>query len=451
MLKQGWRSLTLKNPEGNSNSSHRTTCRKIFSQLTRRKALRDIIIQTNEGELTRLLDFFALNTLGLGAIIGAGIFSVVGHAAANFAGPAEILSLLIGALTAFLAALSYVEMASMIPASGSAYTYVYTVMGEFCAWLVGWNLCLEYMFGTATVGVSWANYVESFIESVSSSSITHRLLSAPVSWNVTTHNFYIKDSWICLPAVLIILLLTAIMVYDVGAFSLLNSIIVIAKILILITFICACIKYIDPKNYHPILPKSQGGNTYGINGLLHATSISFFAFIGFNAITAATQEATKEAAKRLPLSILTSLGIATALYLGIASAMLGVVNYKDLKVENPIKKVCQVIGMKWLEILVYLAAIFGLTSVMIVNLYGQSRIFYAMSKDGLLTPAFSKTISPKRKSVVNNIAFSYSTTTSTNSTDYTIDCIEPTVRVNPAIEEANKPAGSPVWAGVVTG
>jgi APA family basic amino acid/polyamine antiporter len=375
----------------------------------------------------------------------------VGNAAANFAGPAEILALLIGTLPAFLAALSFAEMASMIPASGSSYTYTYTVMGEFSAWVVGWDLCLEYMCAAAAVGVSWASYVGLFIELIFSTSIDHRLLSAPVSWNVTAQNFYLTGSWICLPGVLIILFLTALIVYDVGASSLVNSIIVIAKILILITFICAGIKYIDPKNYRPILPESEGGNTYGINGLLHATSNSFFAFIGFDAITTASREAKKESAKRLPLSILTSLSIAVVLYLGIASVMLGVVNYKDLNVPNPIGDVCKVIGMKWLEILVCIAAIFGLTSVIIVSLYGQSRIFYSMSKDGLLTPAFSKTNILKRKSPVNNTFISSTTTTTTTTIVNTIDGIETTVRVNAAIEEENKSDGSPVWASIITG
>jgi APA family basic amino acid/polyamine antiporter len=260
----------------------------------------------------------------------------VGYAAANFSGPAEILSLLIGTVPAFLAALSYAEMASMVPASGSSYIYTYTVMGEFCAWLVGWDLCLEYMCAAAAVAVSWANYVGSFIELVFSTSIDYRLLSAPISWNVTAQNFYFTDSWISLPAVVIILFLTALIVYDVGTSSLFNNIIVVAKIIILIIFICFCIKHIDPNNYYPILPESQGGNTYGVKGLFHASTISFFAFIGFDAITTAAEEATEDAARRLPLSILTSLGIATILYFGVASVMLGVVNYKDLNVTNPI-------------------------------------------------------------------------------------------------------------------
>ncbi|CAF3903743.1 unnamed protein product [Rotaria sp. Silwood1] len=450
MFKKWWQSLTLKNPEDNS-SNDKTAFGKIISQLTTRKPLQDIITQTNEGELTRLLGFFTLNTLGLGAIIGAGIFTTIGNAAANFAGPAEILSLLIGAVPAFLTALSYAEMASMIPASGSCYTYTYTVMGEYSAWLVGWDLCLQHMCAAAAVAVAWANYLESFIEFVSSTSIDHQLLSGPVNWNVTAQEFYVTESWMCLSAVLIILCLTAIIVYDVGASSLLNSIIVIAKILILITFICVCIKYIDPKNYHPILPKSEGGDTYGIKGMLHATTISFFAFIGFDSITTAAQEATKESAKLLPLSILTSLGIATILYLGIASVMFGVINYKNLKGTYPIGAVCQITGMKWLEILIYLAAIFGLTSVMLVNLYAQSRIFYSISKDGLLPPVFSKMNLLKRKSEVNNTASSSSPTTTATATIKIPYSAERTITLSAEIQEANKPAGSPVWASIITG
>ncbi|CAF3366384.1 unnamed protein product [Rotaria sp. Silwood2] len=325
-------------------------------------------------------------------------------------------------------------------------------MGEFCAWLVGWNLCLEYMGAASAVGVSWADYVGTFIELVSSTSIDHRLLSAPISWNVTAQHFYVTGSWICLPAVIIILFLTAIIVYDVGALSLLNSIIVILKIGVLLIFICVCIKYIDPKNYHPFLPKSEGGNTYGINGLLRATIVSFFAFIGFDEITTAAQEATTEAAKRLPLSILTSLGIATTLYLGIASVMLGVVNYKDLKVTNPIGQVCKVIGLKWLEILVHLGAILGLTSVILVTLYGQSRIFYSMSKDGLLPSVFSKIkVWKKKKSAENNIISSSTTTTSTTRINTISATVEQTITTTGNIHETNKLAGSPLWASIVIG
>ncbi|CAF2974997.1 unnamed protein product [Rotaria sp. Silwood2] len=452
MFKQWWRSLIFENPENHGNPDT-TAFGKICFQLIAQKPLRDIIIDTNKEELIRSLNFFALNTFGLGAIIGAGIYSLVGNAAADFAGPAEILSLLIAMLPAFFTALSYAEMASMIPASGSSYTYIYTVLGEFCAWLVGWNLCLEYMGAASAVSVSWANHVGSFIELVSSASIDHRLLSAPVSWNATAQNFYLTGSWICLPAVIVILVLTAIIIYDLDTSSLLISIIVILKIVILLIFICVCIKYIDPKNYHPFLPKSEGGNTYGIKGLLHATTISFFAFIGFDEITTAAQEATTEAARLLPLSILISLGIATILYLGVASVMLGVVNYKDLKVPNPIAEVCKVIGLKWLQVIVHLGAILGLTSVILVTLYVQSRIFYSMSKDGLLPPVFSKIkLWKKKKTVVNNITFSSSTTTTTTiETNTTIATVEPTITITGNIHETNKPTGSPVWASIAIG
>lgn len=342
-------------------------------------------------------------------------------------------------------------MASMVPASGSSYSYIYTVMGEFCAWLVGWDLCLEYMCAAAAVAVAWANYVGSFMELVFSISVDYRLLSAPVSWNVTAQNFYLTENWISLPAVAIILFLTALIVYDVGTSSLFNNIIVVTKIIILIVFICFSIKHIDPENYHPILPESQGGDTYGIRGLFHASTISFFAFIGFDAITTAAQEATESAARRLPLSILTSLGIATILYFGIASVMLGVVNYKELNVTNPIGEVCKVIGMKWLEVLVNLAAIFGLTSVILANLYGQSRIFYSMAKDGLLMPVFSKTRSLKKKPLMSNTASSSATTTVTTGITNNIDNVKTTVTITPEIQMPNKPAGSPVWASIVTG
>ena len=190
---------------------------------------------------------------------------------------------------------------------------------------------------------------------------------------------------------------------------------------------------------------------YGIQGLFHATTISFFAFIGFDAITTAAQEATEEAAKRLPLSILTSLGIATALYCGVASVMIGVVNYKNLNVINPLGEVCKMIGAKWLEVLVHLAAIFGLTSVILVNLYGQSRIFYSMAKDGLLMPAFSKVFAVKKRSVVSNTVFVSATATTTTEVTNNIGGIEMSGTVTAQIQMVNKPVGSPVWASIATG
>ncbi|CAF1002003.1 unnamed protein product [Didymodactylos carnosus] len=173
-----------------------------WKRLTLRKSVDDMQIEINENPLNRPLNFFHLNTLGLGAIIGAGIFILSGNVAANFAGPSVIISFLIGSLVAFLAALSYAEMASMVPIAGSSYSYIYTTMGEFCAWLIGWNLCLEYTCAVAAVSVGWSTYVASFIEFIGNTSAEYRILSAPIAWNNTSENFYLTGAYFNLPAIL---------------------------------------------------------------------------------------------------------------------------------------------------------------------------------------------------------------------------------------------------------
>ncbi|CAF0916361.1 unnamed protein product [Didymodactylos carnosus] len=372
-----------------------------WKRLVFRKSVDQMVLETKENVFNRPLNFLHLNTLGLGAIIGAGIFVLSGEAAANVAGPSIIVSYCIAAVVAALAALSYCEMASMVPISGSSYSYVYTTMGEFAGWLVGWDLCLEYMMGVSVVAVGWSGYVASFIRLLFSTGIEHRILDAPLNWNDTTQSFYWNGSYFNLPAILIIIALTALLVYDIDVSATFNSIIVLLKIVIMLIFITACIKFINPKNYRPFIPKNLGGNKYGVIGMFHASTIVFFSFIGFDAITTAAQETKKESQNTLAISIMTSLMVSTVLYLGFISVLVGVVSYESLNVHNPISTVTRAMNMKWLEITVDVGAILGLTSVTLVNLFAQPRILYVMSKDGLLPKFFSKLRSTKQKKAKN--------------------------------------------------
>ncbi|CAF1120640.1 unnamed protein product [Didymodactylos carnosus] len=365
-----------------------------WKRLTLRKSVDDMQMEINENPLNRPLNFFHLNTLGLGAIIGAGIFILSGNVAANFAGPSVIISFLIGSLVAFLAALSYAEMASMVPIAGSSYSYIYTTMGEFCAWLIGWNLCLEYTCAVAAVSVGWSTYVASFIEFIGNTSAEYRILSAPIAWNNTSENFYLTGAYFNLPAMLGS---PALLVYNIDVSATFNSIIVVAKIIIILIFIFTAIKYIDPKNYLPFIPKNQGGYKYGVEGLFHGTTVVFFAFIGFDVITTAAQETSRKSQNKLPISIVTSWGISTLLYIGFVSVLVGVVKYDKLA-DDPIAVVCRAMGLRWLEIMVDVGVICGLTSVILGNLFAQSRILYTMSNDGLLPKIFGHVRHPKQKS-----------------------------------------------------
>lgn len=382
---------------------------------------------------------------------------MVGYAAAEFAGPAEIISLVMAAVPAFLAAMSYAELASMVPASGSSYTYTYTVLGELCAFIIGWDLLLEYMCAVAGVGVAWASYVGALIETIFQTGNESRLLEAPLKWNATTDSFSPTGSWFSLPAVIIILALTALITWDIGASSVLNTVMVAVKMVILLLFIFEGAGYIKKENFHPLLPPSKGKDQFGVKGLLRATTISFFAYIGFDAVTTAAQEANENAVKLLPISVLTSVGIATVVYIGIATVMIGVVGYTNINVTNPFKSVCTELDMKWLEILVTIGIFLGLTSVILVNLYCQSRIVYAMAKDGLLPPVFAKTKRFRRGATRENaitaaVPRSCSISAITRSAMITAAPFTEIKRLlDVTTREEEKPSGSPFMACTIPG
>jgi APA family basic amino acid/polyamine antiporter len=341
--------------------------------------------------LKRSLGAMNLTLLGIGAIIGAGIFVLTGTAAAQYAGPAIVLSFILAGLGCLFAGLCYAEFASMIPIAGSAYTYGYATLGEFIAWIIGWDLILEYLFAASTVAVGWSGYFTSFVRDYLGIDMPTALTTAPFSVQ-GTHTLVPTGAIINLPAMLLIGLLTTLLVIGIQESARLNNIIVFVKVAIVFLVIGFGFMYVVPSNWEPFIPPNTGEfGHFGLSGVVRGAGVIFFAYIGFDAVSTAAQEA-KNPKRDLPIGILASLAICTVLYILMALVMTGVANYTELNVPNPVYVAIDKAGpaLSWLKMLVGLGAIAGLASVVLVMLLGQPRIFYAMSKDGLLPPLFSK-------------------------------------------------------------
>lgn len=357
----------------------------------RRKSIEALTAERSGGEkgLKRVLAPSGLVSLGIGGIIGAGIFVLTGQAAAQYAGPAIVLSFIVSGMVCVFAGLCYAELASMIPVAGSAYTYSYATLGELFAWIIGWDLILEYLFGAATVAVGWSGYVVSFLRDyglvvpayLSSAPLVH---DPQLGWQLT-------GALINLPAVLIVGAVTTLLTIGIRESSIFNNAIVVLKLSVLLLFIGFGIYYIDPANWRPFIPDNTGEFGYfGWSGVLRGAGVVFFAYIGFDAVSTAAQEA-KNPQKDMPIGILGSLAIATVLYVIVAAVLTGMVSYKELNVPDPIAVGIDRAGegMLWLKSLVKIGAIAGLSSVILVLLLGQSRVFFSMASDGLLPERFS--------------------------------------------------------------
>jgi APA family basic amino acid/polyamine antiporter len=371
---------------------------------------------SEEGEHTLKRSLSALNlvTLGIGAVIGAGIFTLTGQAAALHAGPAVALSFVLAGLTCAFAGLCYAEFASIIPIAGSAYTYGYATLGELVAWIIGWDLTLEYAFGASTVASGWAGYFTSLLQQVG--------ITIPPSLTTTTGNVLVKYQgiWIdkmSLPpgisdaglphvtgilnlvAVGIVLVITAILVIGIKESANFNSAIVIVKLGIVGIFLAIGGYYllhhpaVASANWHPFVPPADGHGNFGWGGIPVAAASIFFAYIGFDAVSTAAQEA-KNPKRDMPIGILGSLVVCTILYIAVSMVLTGLVNYKTLNVSAPVALAIDATGVGWGSILVKIGAVFGLATVMLVMLLGQTRVFYSMSKDGLL-PKWASAIHPK--------------------------------------------------------
>jgi basic amino acid/polyamine antiporter, APA family len=363
-----------------------------FAKFFVKKPIATIQAESQKGELKRTLTAANLVSLGIGCIIGAGIFVMTGQAAANYAGPAVMLSYVLAGLCCVFAALCYAELAAMLPVSGSAYSYAYASMGEILAWTMGWLLLLEYGIAASTVAVGWSGYVVSFLHNFGITIPLH-LTTPTINIDEATQNI-IFGSGFNLPAFLGIMMMTALLVIGVKESATVNNVIVFIKVSVVVAFIAVGMFYIDTANWHPFIPEpSPDGLKYGWNGILRAAGIVFFAYVGFEAVSTAAQEAINPQ-RDMPIGILGSLAICTILYMLVCAVLTGIVPYTMLNVPDPIAVAVDHIGVNWLTFFVKIGAIAGLTSVMMVLLYGQTRIFYTMSRDGLMPPTFSK-VHPK--------------------------------------------------------
>ncbi|MCS6965847.1 MAG: amino acid permease [Candidatus Kapabacteria bacterium] len=345
-------------------------------------------------ELRRVLGPANLVALGIGAIIGAGIFVLTGQAAAQYAGPAIALSFVISGIGCVFAALCYAEFASLIPIAGSAYTYAYATLGQFFAWIIGWDLLLEYLFGASTVAVGWSGYVVSWLADLGIH-IPKEWASAPLAYDPKTHQWTPTGANFNVPAALIITVLTALLVLGIRESATFNNLIVFVKVGVILLFIVFGAAYVNAAHWTPFIPENTGQfGYYGWSGVLRGAGVIFFAYIGFDAVSTAAQEA-RNPQKDMPIGIIGSLGISTLLYILVALVLTGVVHYSQLGVPDPMAVAVNAMQsasgepLYWLRHAVKLGAIAGLSSVILVLLLGQPRILYTMAKDGLLPPFFS--------------------------------------------------------------
>ena len=374
-----------------------------------RKPLKALLAEAadNERGLKKTLGSWSLIALGIGAIIGAGLFSITGGAAANNAGPAITISFIVAGLGCAFAGLCYAEFASMIPIAGSAYTYSYATMGEFIAWIIGWDLVLEYAVGAATVSISWSRYFGKFMEGFGIH-LPANIMGGP--WDGGMFN---------LPAVFIVVLMSLLLIRGTSESAKVNAVIVTIKVIVVLIFIFLGWGYINQANYHPYIPDNTGTfGQFGFSGIIRAAAIVFFAYIGFDAVSTAAQE-TKNPKRNMPIGILGSLAICTVLYIVFAHVMTGVTNYQTFQGKDGIAPVAVAIDhmgkmgadgiihpdYPWLNRAIIVAILFGYSSVILVMLLGQSRVFYSMSRDGLIPKIFSDVHPKFRTPAKSNMLF----------------------------------------------
>ncbi|HOA62502.1 MAG: amino acid permease [Verrucomicrobia bacterium] len=371
--------------------------------LFRRKEVADLQREAaSDLRLHRALGPLNLTMLGIGAIVGTGIFVLTGTVAAQNAGPAVVLSFVLAGLASIFAALCYSEFASLVPMAGSAYTYGYATLGEFFAWIIGWDLILEYAVGAVTVAVGWSGYLVSFLKSVvelldrfGASGLAATLTQAGVALapfsaahgvQVALPDGTAVTALFNLPAVMIVAIVTFLLVVGIKESARFNNVIVIVKLAVVLLFIIVAAKAIQTANWHPFIPPNTGqAGHFGISGVLMGAGVVFFAYIGFDAVSTAAQEA-KNPQRDMPIGIIGSLLICTLLYILVSGVATGVVPYGELDVPDPIAKAADRAQIGWMAVLIKVGALAGLSSVILVLLYGQSRVFFAMSRDGLLPP-----------------------------------------------------------------
>jgi len=361
--------------------------------LFRRKSVTALQAEAlTDQSLKRALGPINLTALGVGAIIGTGIFVLTGTVAAQNAGPAVVLSFVLAGVASIFAALCYSEFASLVPMAGSAYTYGYATLGEVFAWIIGWDLILEYALGAVTVSIGWSGYIVSFLHDIGID-IPAQLSAARGTLTTMADGTQVTAIF-NLPAVIIIGIVTLLLVIGIKESANTNNVIVIIKVAVVLLFIAGAAHAINSANWHPFIPPNTGvRENFGWTGVVGGAGVVFFAYIGFDAVSTAAQEA-KNPQRDMPIGIIGSLLICTVLYIAVAGIATGIVPYRELDVPDPIAKAADHAGLGWMASLIKLGAIAGLSSVILVMLLGQSRIFWTMSKDGLL-PKFVSSVHPK--------------------------------------------------------
>src|SRR5271163_3848819 len=357
-------------------------------------------LTTHDGvPLKRTLSAINLVALGIGAIIGAGIFVLTGHAAAANAGPAITLSFVFGAVACAFAGLCYAEMASTVPIAGSAYTYAYATLGELIAWIIGWDLMLEYALGAVTVAIGWSGYVVSFLKNLGIA-VPPEFAGSPFSYDAADRVWHATGAILNVPAMLVVAAISVLLVVGMRESARANAVLVAIKLVIIVVFIAAAAPFVTTTHWvtasNPdgvFIPPNAGPGQFGLSGVLRGAAVVFFAYIGFDAVSTAAQEA-KNPKRDMPIGILGSLVVCTILYILVSGTLTGLVNYRALDVSAPVAVGIDATGVRWGSILVKIGAVFGLTSVILVMMLGQPRIFYSMARDGLL-PAIAARVHPR--------------------------------------------------------
>lgn len=361
----------------------------MFKDLFALKPIEDFEAASCSEDLKRSLGPWALISLGIGSVIGTGIFVLTGLAAAEHAGPAVVWAFVLAGVGSGFAGLCYAELAAMIPVAGSAYSYSYATLGEFVAWFIGWDLMLEYAFSVSTVAVGWSRYFVSLLDTLHINFLPAALTNAPFNVGQNGVSIVTTGAIIDLPAIVICACVSAVLYVGIKQSSFANNLMVITKIVIILLVIGFGAFYISPSNWHPFIPPNTGTwGEFGYSGILRAAGIIFFAYVGFDAVSTLSQEA-KNPQRDMPVGILGSLLICTLLYIAMAAVLTGMLPYRQLNDAAPVAAALNAYpGLLWLSIPVTLGALAGLTSVILVTMLGQTRIFYSMARDGLLPRAF---------------------------------------------------------------
>jgi APA family basic amino acid/polyamine antiporter len=354
--------------------------------LFRKKSIGSLLAyaEKKETSLKKALGAFDLTMLGVGAIIGTGIFVLTGVVAAQHSGPAIILSFILSGLACVFAALCYAELASAVPVSGSAYTYGYAVFGELIAWILGWDLILEYGLASSVVASGWSGYFQGLLTGFG----IHIPTAISNAYNPA------QGTYVDVMAIVIVLIITFILTRGVKESTRLNNVMVLLKIAVVLLFIIVGVRYVKPANWTPFMP-------FGFSGVVSGAATAFLAYIGFDAVSSAAEE-VKNPQRNMPIGIITSLLICVTLYVSVSAILTGMVPYTKLDVKNPVAFALQYVHQDWIAGFISLGAIIGITTVLLVMMYGQTRLFFAISRDGLLPKGLSK-VNPKTKTPTKSI------------------------------------------------